>query len=270
MTKQIHTTAIIHPQARLASGVSIGPYCVIGEHVVLEENVTLVSHVSVEGRTTIGAETKIFPFASIGHPCQDLKYAGEPSTLHIGKRNTIREYVTIHPGTQGGGMKTRVGDDCLLMIGAHVAHDCDVGSRVILANQATLGGHVCVDDDVIIGGLCAIHQFVRIGAQAIVGGASGVEADVIPYGSVWGNRARLRGLNWEGLRRRGYSKEALHTFKRLYKTIFSPTGTLQDRLAQATPEAPIEQESARILDFMRSDSIRGICLPELSETMPSA
>src|ERR1700739_1226866 len=179
---QIHPTAIVAPGAMLAEDVVIGPYCVVGDNAVLGPRVTLRSHVVVDGRTTIGEGTRVFPFASIGLEPQDLKYRGERSELVIGRNNTIREYVTMNPGTEGGGMVTRIGDDCLFMVGAHVAHDCQIGDHVIMANNATLGGHVTLGDYVVIGGLSAVHQFVRIGAHAMIGGMSGVENDVIPFG----------------------------------------------------------------------------------------
>ena len=189
----IHPTAIVEPGARLAERVSIGPYCVVGAEVELQDGVELISHVAVAGRTVVGAETRVFPFASIGHQPQDLKYQGEPSRLEIGRRNIIREHVTMNPGTTGGGMLTRVGDGCLFMVGAHVAHDCAVGDSVIMANNATLAGHVRIGDFAILGGLSAVHQYVRIGKHAMIGGVTGVERDVIPYGQVVGDRARLVG-----------------------------------------------------------------------------
>ncbi len=194
----IHATAIVEPGAKLADDVRIGPYCVIGAEVELAEQVELVSHVVIAGRTRIGAGTKIYSFASLGGPPQDLKYKGEPSALIIGAKNVIREQVTMNPGTAGGGMVTRVGNNGLFMVGAHVAHDCKLGNNVIMANNATLGGHVEVGDHAILGGLCAVHQFVRIGPHAMIGGMSGVEHDVIPYGLVKGDRARLSGLNYGG------------------------------------------------------------------------
>jgi UDP-N-acetylglucosamine acyltransferase len=196
----IHSTAIVSSKATIGKDVQIGPFCVIGADVVLGDGVVLRSHVVVEGRTRVGPGTEIFPFASIGHCPQDLKYAGEPSELVIGANNTIREYVTMNPGTTGGGMVTTVGDGGLFMVGVHVAHDCRIGDRVIMANNATLAGHVIIEDDAIIGGLAAVHQYVRIGRRAMVGGMSGVEHDVIPFGLVMGDRATLNGLNVIGRR----------------------------------------------------------------------
>jgi UDP-N-acetylglucosamine acyltransferase len=258
---EIHPTAVVAPGAELARDVAIGPYCVVGEHVVLGAGVSLRSHVVIDGRTTIGAGTRIFPFASIGHETQDLKYAGEPSSLEIGRDNTIREHVTINPGTTGGGMVTRVGNHCLLMVGAHVAHDCRIGDHVILVNNATLGGHVVIEDYAILGGLSAVHQFVRIGRHAMIGGMSGVERDVIPYGQVIGNRARLAGLNIIGMQRRGFSREDIQGLRNAYQLLFHSPGTLSDRVSETAERfagiAPVED----IVRFIRADSSRAICQP---------
>jgi UDP-N-acetylglucosamine acyltransferase len=221
-----------------------------------------MSHVSVAGRTQVGENTKIFPFASIGHIPQDLKYRGEKSKLIIGKNNIIREHVTMNPGTEGGGMITQVGDNCLFMVGAHVAHDCRIGNNVIMANNATLGGHVFVDDYAIIGGLAAVHQFVRIGKHAIVGGMSGVENDVIPYGSVIGERASLAGLNLIGLKRRNFDRETIHALRNAYKMLFdADTGTLferSSRVQEAYTKFPPVQE---IIEFMEDKGARSLCTP---------
>jgi UDP-N-acetylglucosamine acyltransferase len=258
---RIHATAVVAAGAVLGEDAVVGPYCVIGEHVVLGAGVSLKSHVVVDGRTTIGAGTRIFPFASIGHETQDLKYAGEPSALEIGRDNTIREHVTINPGTAGGGMVTRVGDHCLLMVGAHVAHDCRIGDHVILVNNATLGGHVVVEDYAILGGLSAVHQFVRIGRHAMIGGMSGVERDVIPYGLVIGDRARLTGLNIVGMQRRGFSRNDIQGLRSAYQFLFQPGGTLSDRVDEAAERfhgiGPVED----IIAFIRADSSRAICQP---------
>ena len=227
---QIHPTAIVAPGATLAQDVVIGPYCIVGENVALDVGVMLLSHVVVDGRTTVGAGTRIFPFASIGLEPQDLKYRGEQSVLVIGRNNRIREYVTMNPGTAGGGMVTRVGDDCLFMVGVHIAHDCQIANHVIMANNATLGGHVVIDDYAVLGGLCAIHQHVRIGRHAMIGGMSGVERDVIPYGQVMGDRARLCGLNIIGMQRRGFSRDDIQGLRNAYQVLFSSDGTLSDRV----------------------------------------
>ncbi|MBI5164115.1 MAG: acyl-ACP--UDP-N-acetylglucosamine O-acyltransferase [Magnetospirillum sp.] len=261
----IHPSAIVHPQAKLADSVAIGPFCVVGEHVELGEGVELLSHVVVEGRTTVGANTRIFPFASIGHRPQDLKYHGEPSTVEIGANNQIREYVTIQPGTEGGGMITRVGDNCLFMASAHVAHDCIVGDNVIMANNATLAGHVTVGDFAFCGGLSAVHQFVRIGRHAMIGGMSGVEADIIPFGMVIGNRAYLNGLNIVGLKRRGFSRDDIHTLRNAYRLMFAPEGTLQERLADIEEQFKDNTVVMEIIGFIRSDSQRRLCVPNFQD-----
>ncbi len=264
MTK-IHPTAIVDPQARIAADVEIGPFCVVGPQVTLQSGVRLISQVAVDGLTEIGEGTVIYPFASIGHRPQDLKYHGEPSRLVIGKRNQIREGVTMNPGTEGGGMLTQVGDDGLFMVGAHVAHDCIVGSHVIFANNATLGGHVTVGDFAIIGGLSAVHQFVRIGQHAMVGGASGVETDIIPYGSVLGNRAHLSGLNIVGLKRRNFSRETIHTLRRAYRLLFAPEGNMTERVEDVANLFADCEPVMEIVAFVRQETSRGICQPSSLE-----
>ena len=258
----IHPTAIIAPGARLADDVVVGPYCVVGEHVGLESGVRIISHAVVDGRTTIGEHTRIFPFASIGHVPQDLKYDGEASSLEIGADNTIREHVTMNPGTAGGGMVTRVGDHCLFMVGAHVAHDCQIGNDVIMANNATLAGHVVVEDYALLGGLSAVHQFVRIGRHAMIGGMSGVERDVIPYGQVMGDRARLHGLNIIGMQRRGFSRDDIQNLRNAYNFLFGDTGTLSERVEEVARRfggiRPVED----LVAFIRADSSRAICQPK--------
>ncbi|ODT80367.1 MAG: acyl-[acyl-carrier-protein]--UDP-N-acetylglucosamine O-acyltransferase [Pelagibacterium sp. SCN 64-44] len=229
----IHPTAIIADGAVLGEGVRVGPYSMVGPRVVLGDNVELVSHAVVEGNTTIGAGTRIFPFASIGHQPQDLKFHGEDSRVEIGERCTIRESVTINPGTEGGGMVTRVGNDCLIMACAHVAHDAVLGNNVIMANYVGIAGHVRVGDNVIFGGTCVIHQFTRIGAHAFVGAQSMVDGDVIPYGMAVGNRAALTGLNLVGLKRRGFDREAIHRLRAAYRQIFASEGTLRERVEDA-------------------------------------
>jgi len=258
----IHPTAIIEPGARLAESATVGPYCTIGSEVELGEGVELISHVVVAGRTAIGAETRIFPFASIGHAPQDLKYRGETSRLEIGRRNIIREHVTMNPGTSGGGMLTRVGDGCLFMVGAHVAHDCLIGDNVIMANNATLAGHVVVGDFAFLGGLSAVHQFVRIGKHGMIGGITGVERDVIPYGQVVGDRARLVGLNIVGLQRRGFSREQIQALRTAYQMLFGEAGTLAERVDEVARQYPDIEPVRDIVEFIRADSQRGLCRPQ--------
>ena len=257
----IHPSAVVDPKASIGDGVVIGPYCVIESGVTLEDGVSLHSHVVVGGLTRVGAETEIYPFASIGLPPQDLKYVGESSELIIGKRNKIREYVTMNPGTVDGGMITRVGDDCLFMASSHIAHDCIVGDHVIMANNATLGGHVEVGDYAILGGLSAVHQFARIGRHAIVGGMSGVENDVIPYGSVMGDRARLSGLNVIGLKRRNFAKAEIHNLRTAYRMLFAEEGTLLERIDDVAEMFDENADILEIIEFMRADSSRGLTQP---------
>ncbi len=261
----IHSTAIVSDTAKIGADVKIGPYSVIGPNVTLGDGVELMSHVVVEGHTSVGAGTRIFPFSSIGHQPQDLKFHGEASRLEIGERNVIREHVTMNPGTEGGGMLTKVGDECLFMVGAHVAHDCMVSNNVILVNNATLGGHVMIDDWAIIGGLAAVHQFVRIGRHAMIGGKTGVEHDVIPYGTVTGNRARLEGLNIVGLKRRGFSRDEIHDIRKAYRLIFAEEGTMAERVADVFEDFSKNEPVMEIIDFIRSDSSRGICKPHMED-----
>lgn len=260
--RDIHPTAIVEPGAKLAEGVTVGPYCVVGPDVVLEAGVRLFSHVVVAGHTRLGEGSDVYPFASIGHRPQDLKYRGEKSTLRIGRRNTIREYVTMNPGTSGGGLETVVGDDCLFMASAHVAHDCKIGDHVIMANNATIAGHVEIGDFAILGGLSAVHQFVRIGAHAMVGGMTGVEHDVIPYAVVVGDRARLTGPNLIGLRRRGFPRAEIDALRDAYRVLFDASAGAMterlDRLCETYPDAGTIQELVR---FVRQDSSRALCRP---------
>jgi UDP-N-acetylglucosamine acyltransferase len=218
--------------------------------------------VVIDGYTEIGAGTVVYPFASLGAAPQDLKYAGEKSKLIIGKDNVIREHVTMNPGTKDGGMETRVGDNCLFMVGAHVAHDCVVGSRVIMANNATIAGHVHLGDHVIIGGLSAVHQFVRIGDHAIIGGMSGVEADVIPYGRVKGDRAYLAGLNLIGLERRGFEKDQIRTLQKAFNQLFGDEGTMENRIESVDTDYGYDETVQAILAFARGKTKFPLCQPK--------
>jgi UDP-N-acetylglucosamine acyltransferase len=258
---EVHPTAIVGAGARLGNGVKIGPYCVVGSDVVLHDNVELISHVSLDGHTEIGAGSRIFPFASISRQPQDRKYHGEASRVVIGERCDIRETVTINPGTEAGGMETRIGNDCLIMAGAHVAHDAILGNNVILANYVGIAGHCQIGDYVSFGGMCAVHQFVRIGAHAFIGAQSMVDSDVIPYGMAVGNRARLAGLNLVGLKRRGFDRESIHTLRAAYRMVFSTEGTLRERVEDAAgmfKDEPLVQDVVR---FIASVSDRPLCLP---------
>ncbi len=260
---KIHPTSIIEPGAKIGIGVSIGPFCCIGPDVELGDYVELVSHISISGITKIGEKTKIFPFASIGHRPQDLKYAGEPSTTIIGANNTIREYVTIQPGTAGDAMKTVVGDHCLFMVGSHVAHDCIVGNHVIMANNATLAGHVKIGDYAIIGGLAAVKQRVRIGDHAMIGGMAGVEHDVIPFGMIVGERGWLNGLNLVGMKRRGFNREAIGKLQEIYMKLFMTENDkpLSERF-DALRHTYANDDDVRIfLDFLDEKS-NSLCQPK--------
>jgi UDP-N-acetylglucosamine acyltransferase len=265
MATSIHPTAIVDPAAEIGKDVFIGPYCVVGAHVKLGDGARLLSHVVVEGRTSLGGGTVVYPFASLGHRPQDLKFHGEDSSLEIGANNQIREHVTMNPGTEGGGMVTRVGDNSLFMMASHVAHDCQIGNNVVLANNATLAGHVHVGDFVIVGGLSAVHQFVRIGTYAIIGGMSGVESDVIPFGLVKGERAHLAGLNLVGLERRGFNRDDVRALRSAYRMLFAPEGTLAERLEETATHYKDQQQVARIVEFIRSASNRPLCQPKNDE-----
>jgi UDP-N-acetylglucosamine acyltransferase len=257
----IHPTAIVEDGARIADGVKIGPYCHVGREVMLGEGVELVSHAVVAGRTSIGARTRIFPFASIGHQPQDLKYHGEPSTLTVGEDCLIREGVTMNPGTEGGGMKTIVGDRCTFLANSHVGHDCRVGNNVVCSNNVMLAGHLTVGDYAGIGGGAAVIQFARVGAHSFLGGMSGLEHDLIPYGMAFGNRAHLSGLNIVGLQRRGFSREDIHQLRRAYRLLFADEGTLSERAEDVEKEFKDHPIVAEILTFIRARGKRGLCVP---------
>jgi UDP-N-acetylglucosamine acyltransferase len=257
----IHATAVVDPSAKLGTNAEIGPFCVIGPDVELGNGVVVHSHAVITGRTTLGPECKVFPFASIGQAPQDVKFHGEPSTLTVGAKTIIREHATINPGTEGGHMSTKVGSNCLLMIGAHVAHDCEVGDNVTLVNGATLGGHVKIGDGAIIGGLSAVHQFVRIGSYAFVGGMSGVAADLIPFGMAIGNRANLCGLNIVGLKRKGFPRDQIHELRQAYRMLFSSEGTLMERLEDVESMFSSNPLTKQIIEFIKTESDRQFCVP---------
>jgi UDP-N-acetylglucosamine acyltransferase len=257
----VHATAAVEPGARLGEGVRIGPFCHVGGEVTLSEEVELISHVVVAGRTRIGARTRLFPFASIGHQPQDLKYKGEASDLSIGSDCVIREGVTINPGTTGGGMHTVVGDRCAFLANSHVGHDCRIGNDVVLSNNVMLAGHVSVGDFVILGGGAAVIQFTRIGAHAFLGGMSGLENDLIPYGMALGNRAHLSGLNIIGLQRRGFARDDIHSLRRAYRALFADEGTLQERLGDVAEEFAGHPIVKEIVAFIRAGGKRALCVP---------
>ena len=258
----IHESAIVDDSVKLGADVTIGPFCYVTGNVTLGDRVTLESHVVVTGNTTIGEATHIYPFASIGHIPQDLKFGKEEVSLEIGARNRIREHVTMNPGTEGGGALSKVGNDGLFMMGSHVAHDCIVGDNVILANNATLGGHVIVGDFAILGGLVGVHQFCRIGAHAFIGAGSLVVEDVIPFGAATGNRAKLSGLNLVGLKRRNFDRAEINALRALHKSLFVESdGALMTRLAKAAKEYGDSACVQQVVEFMRVEQNRGYCTP---------
>ena len=256
----IHPTALVAPGAQLGQGVLIGPFCTVGAQVVLDDGVHLHSHVVVDGHTVIGAGAIVYPFCTVGLAPQDLKYNGEPTRCEVGPRTQLREHCTIHRGTVTGTGLTHVGADCLLMAVVHVAHDCDIGDGVVIANNVVMGGHVSIGTGAVIGGSAALHQFVRIGRGAMVGGVSGVEADVIPFGSVLGNRARLMGLNVIGLRRRGADRAAVHGLRSAVRRLFdgSDGQVFSARLAQMRATVGHEPLVAEVLAFIDAPSKRGL------------
>lgn len=255
---RVHPTAIVDARAEIDGDVEIGPYCVIGAGVRIGKGCRVHSHAVITGRTTLGEGNVVFPFATIGDTPQDLKYKGEPSELLIGNRNTIREYVSLNPGTTGGGMVTRVGDQNLLMMQCHIAHDCLLGDRNVVANGATLGGHVVIEDFVIVGGLVGIHQFVRIGTGAILGAGSMVSKDVPPYCNATGDRAKLHGLNLEGLKRRGFDKTVIALLRKAYRIVFQSALRTEDALKKIREELPAIPEIEKFASFI-AQSGRGVC-----------
>jgi len=260
---EIHQSSIIDKAAKLGKNVKIGPFCIIGPNVVLGDNVELKSHVVIEGHTEIGDNTVIYPFASIGHAPQDLKYSGEASTVVIGKNNLIREYVTIQPGTKAGGMQTIIGDNNLLMLGTHIAHDCIVGNNCIFANNATLGGHVHVGNGAVFGGLSAVRQFVKIGIGAMVGGVTGVRKDVLPYVTVSGNNAFIEGINIVGMKRTGFSLEEIRELQESINILFdSKDRVMADRVKSISAKFKNNKSIEALLNFIeKQDSQLGYCAP---------
>lgn len=257
----IHPTAVVDKGAQFGADVVIGPYCIIGEHVTLHDRVSLTSHVVLEGMTEIGEDTTVGPFAMLGGVPQHLAHKGEPTRLTIGPRNRIREHVTMHTGTVGGGGVTSVGSDGLYMVASHVAHDCHVGDNVVFANNATLGGHVTIGNFVFMGGLSAVHQFTRIGPYSFAGGGAIITKDIIPYGSVWGNHAHLEGLNLVGLRRRGFPRETVNDLRAAYRLLFADEGTFQERVEDTARVFAGSPAVMEIVDFIRNDGNRPLCLP---------
>ena len=259
---KIHPTALVAPGAKIGADVEIGPYCVVGAKVELGDGVKLIAQVNVDGRTTIGARTVAYPFASLGQPPQSLAYKGEENALVIGADNIIREYVTMNPGTAKGRLETRVGSNCFFMAHSHVAHDCVLGSHIVMANNVMIAGHVEIGDHVWFGGGSAVHQWSRIGQHAFVGGLSGLEGDLIPYGWIFGNRAQLLGLNLVGLKRRGFSRDVIHELRNAYRLLFAQEGTFQERLDDVAQTYAKQPEVMEIVNFIRAGGNRPLCMPE--------
>ena len=260
----IHNSSVIDKKAKIGKEVKIGPFCYIGSKVQIGEGVELISNVHIEGNTKIQKGTKIFPFASIGTVPQDLKYRGEDNSLEIGENNVIREYVTINPGTKGGGGKTVIGNNCLLMISSHVAHDCHIGNNVVIANNVPLGGHVTIEDSVVIGGNSAVQQFTRIGRLAMIGGMTGVLKDVIPFGLSFGNRNYLRGINLIGLKRKKYDYKKIMELDAAFKKIFS-LKNLHENLSKINGEYKGNDLVKEVITFIEKDKKRPICTPNYKE-----
>lgn len=257
MSAEIHPTAVVSARAEVGEGSHIGPYCTVGDEVRLGARVRLESHVVVDGRTEIGDDTHLFPFASVGLAPQDLKYRGEPAETRIGRRNRVREFVTIHRGTEGGGMLTSVGDDCLIMAQAHVAHDCHVGSHVIMANAATLAGHVTVEDGANVGAYSGVHQFCRVGREAYVGGYSVVVKDALPFALTVGNHAKCYGLNTVGMKRRGYPSETIEALHHAFRLLLTSKLNTTQALAAIREELRGPAEVEELLRFIET-SQRGV------------
>ena len=255
----IHNSSLISPKAKISSKVKIGPFCIIDKDVKIDEGCELISHVHINGNTKIGKNNKFFPFSSIGTIPQDLKYFGEKSKLIIGNNNVFRESVTINPGTKKGGMVTNIDDNCLFMVGTHVAHDCKISSNVIMANNATLAGHVSIGNNAIIGGLSGVHQFVSIGKYAMIGGMSGIESNVIPYGLYIGIRGNLRGLNIIGLKRKNIESKTINNIQKIFKKIFNKNNSIDRNISDLTVEEKSILEVKEIIDFINCNLKRGIC-----------
>ena len=257
----IHNSSVIDKKAKISKKIKIGPFCYVGPNVELKDDVELISNVHIEGNTSIGKGTRIFPFASIGTQPQDLKFKGEKNNLVIGENNLIREYVTINPGTEGGGSETIIGNNCLFMISSHIAHDCKIGNNVIIANNVPLGGHVTIEDSVVIGGNSAVQQFTRIGRLAMIGGMTGVLKDVTPFGLSIGNRNYLQGINLIGLRRKKYDNKKIMGLDKAYKEIFS-SKNLHENLSPINGEYKDNELVSEVIRFIEKDKKRPICSPQ--------
>ncbi|MGE0044798.1 MAG: acyl-ACP--UDP-N-acetylglucosamine O-acyltransferase [Hyphomonadaceae bacterium] len=261
MAERIHPTAIVDKSAEVHADAEVGPWCMVGPNVKIGARTKLIGHVFIEKNTALGEDNTIYPYAVVGGPPQDISYKGEETNLEIGNRNTIREHATLHRGTVRGRGVTRIGDDCFLMSQSHVAHDSIVGNGVILAQGATLGGHVQMGDYVFMGGLAAVHQYTRVGRYSFIGGLSAVVSDVIPYGSALGVHAHLGGLNVIGLKRRNFSRETIHDLRAAYRLLFAEEGTFQERLEDAAEVYAARPEVMEIIDFIRAEANRPLCMP---------
>ncbi len=261
MSISIHASSFVDPKAELSDGVKIGPLCVVGPNVKLAQNVELIAQVNLDGNTSIGADSKLYPFVSMGHPPQDFKHKGGKVSIEIGDRCVFRENVNVHPGTDAGEPITRIGHDCYFMVGTHLAHEGQMGNHVIVSNGAQIGGNVTIGDHAILGGLCAIHQHTRIGAHSFIGGMATVTADVIPYGSVRGNAAHLAGLNVVGLKRRGFSREKIRDLRSAYRQLFALEGTFSERLEDTAKLYSDHELVMEIINFIRLQKNRSICMP---------
>lgn len=261
MGVHVHSSAIVEKGAQLGDGVKVGPFCLVGSQVKLDEGVELLSHVVVAGNTSVGARTRIFPFASIGHEPQDLKFRGEPNSLAIGSDCLIREGVTMNPGTAGDNSKTIIGNRCVFLANAHVAHDCIIGNGVIFSNAVMIAGHCKVEDNVIFGGGAGVHQFCRIGRNAFIGGMAGVENDVIPYGIALGNRAYLGGLNLVGMKRAAVSRESINHARRAFKELFQSGRPIKEAVLELEAELVADPVVASIAAFITNSGDRALCTP---------
>lgn len=261
MSAKVHPTSVVDNSVELGADVEIGPGCVIGPDVKLGDRTRLIAHVFVESHTTLGKDNTVFPFAALGGPPQDLSYKGEPTRLEIGDNNVIREHATLHRGTARGRAVTTIGDNCLIMGNCHVAHDCQVGNHVIMAQTATIGGHVKVGDFAFLGGLSGVHQHGRVGRHAFVGASALMTTDLIPYGSAIGNHAHLGGLNVVGLKRRGFTREQIHDLRAAYRLLFAEEGTFQERVEDCAQIYANNAEVMEIVEFVRADAARPLCMP---------
>ena len=262
MDNSVHPSAIVDSRAELGSNVKIGPFCIVGSRVRLGNNVELKSHVVIDGITEIGNNTIVYPFASLGQVPQVLKYAGEESRVIIGNNNLMREYVTIQAGTKDGGMTTSIGNNCLLMVGAHIGHDCQIGNNIVVASYACIAGHVHVGDYAIVGGLAAVHQFVRIGHHAMIGGLSGINRDVIPYGLAKNERAHLEGINLVGMKRKNFDSSKILEASKAVEEIFVGDNILTDRIEKVMSKYQDNDIIQEIIEFLKQDSTRAFCGPK--------